>query len=166
MRQVTQLFEQAGVTRTERSIINWCRPNRQGVARLDAFFDENEGRYYITSQSVTRAIEEERAKQPAGSATPVPETEVPKRSELSLQTDTANDERMKELELRNRDLEIATRAKDQVLALYEKEHGQFMEKLIGISRYVGELETQVLQLGGTPREDRTLPHDRNQFDSR
>ena len=62
MREVARLFEQAGVPRTERSIIKWCRLNWQGVARLDAFFDENERRYYITPQSVTRAIEDERAK--------------------------------------------------------------------------------------------------------
>ena len=48
VREVARFFEQAGVPRTERSIINWCRLNRHGVARLDSFFDENEGRYYIT----------------------------------------------------------------------------------------------------------------------
>ena len=163
VREVARLFEQAGVTRTERSIINWCRPNRQGVARLDAFFDENEGRYYITQQSVTRAIEEERAKQPAGGIAPAAEMEIPKRSESSLRRDTDDSDRVKELELRKRDLEIATRAKDQVLALYEKEHGQFTEKLFRISRYVGELETQLLQLGGTPRGDLSLPHSSEAF---
>ena len=66
VREVARLFEQAGVPRTERSIVNWSHLNRQGVARLDAFFDENEGRYYITPESVSRAIEEERAKQPVG----------------------------------------------------------------------------------------------------
>src|SRR5215207_4775254 len=48
VREVARLFEDAGVARTERSIINWCQLNRQGVARLDAFFDENERRYLIT----------------------------------------------------------------------------------------------------------------------
>ena len=57
VREVARLFEQAGVPRTKRSIINWCRLNRHGVARLDSFFDENEGRYYITRQSVNRAVE-------------------------------------------------------------------------------------------------------------
>lgn len=71
VREVARLFEQAGVPRTERSIIHWCRLNRHGVARLEAFFDENEGRYYITPQSVNRAVEEERAKQPGiGDLTP------------------------------------------------------------------------------------------------
>jgi len=56
------MFEVAGVARTERSIINWCQLNSQGVARLDAYFDPNERRYYITPQSVELAIAEEKAK--------------------------------------------------------------------------------------------------------
>lgn len=158
VRQVVRHFEQAGVTRTERSIVNWCRPNRQGVARLDAFFDENEGRYYITPQSVTRAIEEERAKQPAGGAAPVSEPEIPNRSESSSRRNADDSERVKELERQNRDLEITTRAKDYYLERLEKERGQFHEQLVGMSRYIGELETQVLQLGGAPRGDISLPH--------
>ncbi len=54
--------------------------------------------------------------------------------------------RVKELERQNRDLEIANRAKDFYLERLEKERGQYVEKLVGMSRYVGELETQVLQL--------------------
>ena len=64
VQEVARLFEKGGAPRTERSIINWCQLNRQGVARLDAFFDENEGRYFITPQSVTLAIGEEIAKRP------------------------------------------------------------------------------------------------------
>src|ERR1700736_1062219 len=62
VREVARLFENAGVPRTERSIINWCQPNRQGVSRLDSFFDTNERKYFITGESVTRAIEEEKSK--------------------------------------------------------------------------------------------------------
>ena len=111
VREVARLFEQAGVPRTERSIINWCRLNRQGVVRLDAFFDENEGRYYITPQSVTRAIEEERAKQTSAGAAPVAEPEIPKRAETPPRQDTESSDRVQELELKNRDLEITNRAK-------------------------------------------------------
>ena len=157
VREVARLFEQAGVTRTERSIINYRRLNRQGVARLDAFFDENEGRYYITPQSVTRAIEEERAKQSANGAAPPSEPEIPKHSETSSRSEPVNSDRVKELERQNRDLEIATRAKDYYLERLEKERGEFIEKLVGMSRHVGELETQLLQLGGAPRGDTNLP---------
>ena len=157
VREVTRLFEQAGVPRTERSIINWCRLNRQGVARLDAFFDENEGRYYITPQSVTRAIEEERAKQTATGAAPVAEPEMPKRSETRPPHDAENSDRVTELERQNFDLLITNRAKDFFLEQLKTERVQHVEQLVGMSRYVGELESQLLQLGGAPRSDRSLP---------
>ena len=163
VRGVARDFEPAVVARTERSIINWCRLNRQGVVRLDTFFDENEGRYYITQQSVTRAIEEERAKQSSMGTAPVSEPEVPNRSDSSSRRDTDDSERVKELELRNRDLEIATRGKDQMIELLQEERGQFHKELMGMSRHVGELETQLLQLGGAPRGDLSLPHSSEAF---
>lgn len=163
VREVARLFEQAGVPRTERSIINWCRPNRQGVARLDAFFDENEGRYYITPESVTRAIEEERAKQTATGAAPVAEPEMPKRSETPTRQDAESSDHVKELELKNRDLEITNRAKDFFLEQLKTEHRQNFERLVEMSRYVGELETQLLQLGGAPLGDRSLPKNSEGF---
>ena len=159
VREVARVFEQAGVPRTERSIINWCRLNRHGVARLDAFFDENEGRYYITEESVNRAVEEERAKQTAAGNQPAAETELPHRAESTPRRDAEDGGRVKELERQTRDLEIATRAKDFYIERLEKERGQYVGQLVGMSRYVGELETQVLQLGGAPRGDRSLPHD-------
>src|SRR6202043_2905327 len=62
VREAARLFESAGVARTERSITNWCQPNRTGVARLDAYYDPNERKYYISPQSVELAIAEEKAK--------------------------------------------------------------------------------------------------------
>ncbi len=163
VREVARLFEHAAVPRTERSIINWSRRNRQGVARLDAFFDENEGRYYITPESVSRAIEEERAKQPAGIGVAAAEAKIPKRSESASRSEVEDGTRAKELERQNRDLEIATRAKDFYIERLEKERGQYVQQLVGISRYVGDLESQVLQLGGAPRGDRSLPQNSEGF---
>src|ERR1035438_7070107 len=62
VREVARMFEAAGVARTERSIVNWCQPNRTGIARLDSYFDPNERRYYISPQSVEQAIAEEKTK--------------------------------------------------------------------------------------------------------
>ena len=107
---------------------------------------------------MTRAIEEERAKRPAGGAAPISEPEIPNRSESSSRRDAGDGERVKELELQNRDLEITTRAKDYYLERLKKERGQLVEKLIVMSRYVGELETQMLALGGAPRGYNSLPH--------
>src|SRR5688500_6478008 len=47
VREAARMFEAAGVARTERSIVNWCRENATGIARLDAYFEPNERRYYI-----------------------------------------------------------------------------------------------------------------------
>src|SRR5262245_26057116 len=63
VREVARLFEEAGVSRTERSITNWCRENKTGIARLDAFLDSNEGKYFITPESVDVAIREELARE-------------------------------------------------------------------------------------------------------
>src|SRR5919197_841590 len=63
---VARMFEEAGVARTERSVTNWCQPDRNGVSRLDCYYDSNERKYYITPQSVERAIEEEKSKSKVG----------------------------------------------------------------------------------------------------
>jgi hypothetical protein len=159
VREVARMFENADVPRTERSIINWCQPNRQGIARLDAFFDTNERKYFITPQSVSLAIREEQAKGGGNAAvTPPPMKEkIPNPSENNSRPDTGGSERADELTRQNRDLEIATRAKDYYIERLEKERGQYVEKLVGMSRYVGELESQLLQLGGAPRGDKSLP---------
>jgi hypothetical protein len=162
VREVARLFEQAGVPRTERSIVNWCQPNRQGIARLDAYYDSNERRYLITPQSVHRAIQEEQAKQATSGNANISETELPKASasgaEPSSRKDTSNNENLRELELQNRDLEITNRFKDKYIEKLESERGQQIQQLIEMSRHVGELQTQVLQLGGTPRSNRSLPN--------
>src|SRR5438105_3988984 len=82
VREVARLFEGAGVARTERSIINWCQPNRMGVARLDNYFDPNERKYFVSAQSVELAIEEEKAKASKPTNTSAPEA-VPKGSEAA-----------------------------------------------------------------------------------
>jgi len=55
---VAVVFEATGVGRTEQNIINWCQPNRQGISRLDSYFDPDEQNYYLTPQSVGRVIQE------------------------------------------------------------------------------------------------------------
>jgi len=39
VRKVARLFEATGVVRTERSIINWCQPNKMGGTRLNCHLD-------------------------------------------------------------------------------------------------------------------------------
>ena len=165
VREATRLFEQAGVPRTERSIVNWCQQNPQGFARLDAFYDMNERRYFITPQSVGLAIKEEQAKQAAAGHSPTanaaPEKET-RRSETPPPT-SEDSNTVKELERKMRDLEIATRAKDYYIERLESDRTKTVGQLVGMSRYVGELETQLLQLGGAPRGDHSLPQGAESF---
>ena len=154
VREVARLFEQAGVPRTDRSIVNWCQLNHQGVARLDAFFDTNERKYFITPQSVTAAIREEQAKAVANGSTasPPPPSDRPKTSERPVSA-SADADAMKALELKLRDLEITNRAKDYFIDQFKAEREGFqterqnyVERLITTSREIGELRSQVLLL--------------------
>ncbi|SUS08819.1 conserved hypothetical protein [uncultured Defluviicoccus sp.] len=160
VREAARVFEAAGVARTERSIINWCQPNRQGIARLDAFFDENAHKYYLTPQSVERAVEEELAKARAA-GTPLPNPAevqapgaepVPKRAEAE-DLPRKGSGRWEELERENRDLQITTRAKDYFIEqlqqdrdAFAKERGALIDKLVASSERIGVLETKLLQL--------------------
>lgn len=150
-------FETAGVARTERSITNWCQPNRSGIARLDAYFDPNERKYFITAKSVEQAIEEEKAKtaksgelsEPVGSI-PNDAEDAPKAKESGPAMDTG---RAKALEQEVMDLKITNRGKDYFIEQLQKEREGFaqerqgyVEKLMIFNRKVSELETKLLQL--------------------
>jgi hypothetical protein len=147
VRETARLFEAAGVARTERSITNWCWPNRQGVARLDSYFDPNERRYYITAESVEQAIAEEKAK---ADKTPVSEPfgSVRKDAERSEPVFPHNTEsrEIEELENKIQDLEITNRAKDYFIGRLEKERDGFFEQLLTANRKMGELENKLLQI--------------------
>lgn len=163
VREAARAFEDAGVARTERSIINWCQPNRQGVSRLDCYFEENDHKYYITPESVERAIHEELAKAREQGVLPNPSERVkeeaderheepPRRPEPEAPAEGAL-ARLKELELENRDLMITTRAKDMFIEQLQKdreafvsERQQLIDQLISSSRQIGELETKLLQI--------------------
>jgi len=162
VREAARLFEAAGVARTERSVVNWCQPNRTGMARLDAYFDPNERRYFITPQSIELAIAEEKAKaQKAGSASeafgnvPNAKAEAGKQPpdsewqrETPLPATGKSADRFKVLEREIRDLTITNRAKDIVIDRYEEEKEALIEKLVTFSHKVGELQTRLLQLAG------------------
>lgn len=172
VREVARMFEAAGVARTERSIVNWCHPNRNGIARLDAYYEPNERCYYIAPQSVELAIAEEKAKaakvnQTTETGGSVPKGNegfrtVPKEPSGTAPADTAdggeNPSRIRALEQEVMDLKITNRAKDYFIEQLKQdreavaaERQTFVEKLIVFTRKVGELETKLLQLTG-PRQ--------------
>jgi hypothetical protein len=154
VREVTRLFEHAGVPRTERSIINWCQPNRQGIARLDAYYDTNERKYFITEQSTNAAIEEELSKQAReDQSAPDEFRSVPPSSKPRSESDQAPSEgELRELQREIMDLKIANRGKDQFIELLTKEREEFSKerrdyitKLISLSREIGGLSSQTLE---------------------
>ena len=153
VRETARMFETAGVARTERSVINWCQPNRQGITRLDSYYDPNERKYYITPQSVEAVIQEEiqRVKN-SSEATPsesfgssvahvkhFPTTAKP----------IATDERkVQEMEREIMDLKIANRGKDYLIDQLKGERTGFFDQLLSANKTVGQLETKLHQLEG------------------
>lgn len=149
VRDVARVFEQAGVPRTERSIINWCQPNKLGVPRLDCYLDPNERRYYITPQSVELVIAEEKAKAAkAGLSEPGGSLRQGSEGESESVTTTGALERASKLEKEVIDLKILNSGKDFLIQQLRQERDGFFGQLLEASHKVGELETKLLQLQG------------------
>src|SRR5512143_317788 len=133
-RQLEEMMAERGVVVDHTTIWRWIQryapqlekevrwyQGRQGVSRLDCYYEENDHKYFITPQSVERAITEELAKARELGVLPNPSEPVteekveepvrppqPQPEAVSQNTQA----QLHELELKNRDLEIATRAKD------------------------------------------------------
>ena len=149
VREAARMFEAAGVARTERSITNWCQMNAQGIARLDAYFDPNERKYFITPQSVELAIAEEKAKAAKANTPSEPVGNVPKDAERVENTpprEHHDDADIKSLQHEIRDLQITNRAKDMFIEQLQKERTGIFEQLLDASHKVGALETRLLQI--------------------
>ncbi len=163
VREVARMFEIAGVARTERSIVKWCRRVGHEVPRLDSYFDPNERKHYITPESVERAIAEEQAKAAKINARSEPVGTVPNASApVGRDTKTADTgtNRVPELEKEVMDLKITNRAKDFFIEQLKQERDgfanerkEFVAQLVSANRRVGELENQLLQLA-EPGDDR------------
>lgn len=147
VREVARLFEAAGVSRTERSITNWCQPNKTGIARLVAYLDPNERKYFITPESVEAAIQEELARDKNANADSTPADAGGNRPA------SAGGDEIKTLQQEIVDLKIASRVKDQFIEhlrsegeKFSQERQGYVEKLIQSSRQIGELETKLRQI--------------------
>jgi len=152
VREVARMFEAAGVPRTERSITNWCQANKTGIARLDAFFDPNERRYFISPQSMEIAIQEEQSKERAKGAIVAPAANTQAKAVPNASAATHSDSTSETERLRHeiRDLQITNRAKDMYIERfelerekYEKERTRYVEKLMTFNRRIGHLETRL-----------------------
>jgi hypothetical protein len=161
VRESARMFETAGVARTERSITNWCQPNRTGVARLDAYYDPNERKYFISPQSVELAIAEEKAKaakinEPAEPVSRDSEgfRTIPHAAESvkkSAPVSEGDESKVSELEKEVMDLKILNKGKDFFIEQLKNERQDFFEQVVSANRKVGELENRLLQVE-SPRE--------------
>jgi len=153
VRETARMFEAAGVARTERSIINWCQPNRQGIARLDSYFDPNERKYFITPQSVEAVIQEEiqRSKKSGeaidseGFGSPVPHV---KHSSNSINGKTAEARRIEQLERELNDSKLSNQVKDLFIELLKNERAQVFEKFLPANHQSSLLELKQNQPEG------------------
>ena len=163
-------FEDAGVPRTERSITNWCQPDRNGVSRLDCYFDPNERKYYITPQSVERAIEEEKSKSKSGDLLHASENfgTIPNPSEAfrtvpHASESTANNQRkteqiekgnlspdvaqeLEDLRIEKKVWERERKFYDTWFASLEKQNQSVLPQIAELSKTVGYLEAKTENL--------------------
>ena len=160
VREVARMFEAAGVARTERSIVNWCQPNPQGMARLDAYFDMNDRRWFITPQSVESAIAEEQAKAAKmGQSPSEPVAAIPQPSEIENGTIRSRPnagvgaDNSTDSEKALMDLRILNRGKDYFIEQLQKERELMLEKLVSGSHRIGELETHLRLTSETRNDD-------------
>ena len=175
VREAARGFENAGVARTERSIINWCQPNRQGVSRLDCYFEENDHKYFITPQSVDRAIQEELAKARELGTLPNPSEQAKEEKvEEPVRPAPQPSPRRCRRACKQNSVSLSLR-----IAIFRSPAGRrtcsssscgkigrtssvqrqkLIDQLVSSSRYVGELETKLLQIEAPRREIvRTVP---------
>ena len=160
VREVARMFEAAGVARTERSIVNWCQPNPQGMARLGAYFDMNDRRWFITPQSVESAIAEERAKSvktgqnPSGPVAATPQRSTGENETVHSRASAGADaDNSTGLEKELMDLRILNRGKDYFIEQLQKEREAMLEKLVSGSHRIGELETHLRLTSETRNDD-------------
>ena len=160
VRDVAKMFENKGVARTERSIINWCHPNRQGITRLDCYLEPNEGKYYITPISVERVIQEEQNKLKIKGQTNVSvkpgnfsesfgnsnENFGNVRNASEMSSHEGLQKQIKKVEHENRDLQINNKVKDMYIERLEKVQDNFIKELTNKSHRIGELEVTLRQL--------------------
>ena len=150
VRETARMFEVAGVARTERSVINWCQPTRQGITRLDSYYDPNERKYYITPQSVEAVIQEEiqRAKKSSepSISEPFGSTVAHVKHFKTENNMPLDDRKVQDLQREVQNLKIANEVKDKFIELIKNERTGFIDKLVAANRTVGQLETKLNQL--------------------
>ena len=159
VKEAARQFEEGGVARTERSITNWCRPNKDGVPRLDCYFDRNERRYFITVQSVNAVVEEEKARmgsqkksgtESASNSTVRNDADVSNASERNGTAEPGQVERpnsghadVDDLKTEMEFLRVDNQVKEAWIKELRSERKEFLSSLRKADYHIGKLETQL-----------------------
>ena len=155
VQEVARMFEAAGVARTERSILRWCRRIEGEVPRLDNDLDPNERRRYITPESVEQVITEEKAKAKrnslmSGSSLSMEADDLKAFRGNMHSKDTGSEGetgRITELERELQDAKIASGVKEEFIKRLHADRRELIERLERSSYRIGMLETKLTQLG-------------------
>jgi len=166
VKEVLKIFESKNVDITERSIINYCHPNKYGVSLLDCYLDQNERKYFITPESAERAVEEVKARKIrlnkgnhefSEDLRKGPESSLESFGKVRNDSETEKtkkyEEDIKNLKQENLDLKITNRGKDYFIEQMKSERAELITKIEDSARLIGELETK-LQIG-PPKEKET-----------
>lgn len=168
-----RLFEKHGIPRSQRSIERYCKSGD-----LDSFFDPDVRQWFITPASVERLASYLREVAQKKGTTAPPTTGATEGDDGGAQRATSAGGELsngteleelrrhaKELEAKNRDLEIATRVKDKFIERLEQER----ERIIGEQHVLIErIEVRAHQVGGleaklhaleAPRQERPTHDD-------
>jgi len=156
IRSAVRLFEDAGVPRSPRTIVNWCNPNTEGVSRLDSWQDPKDHAYYITQESIEKVIAEEKAKgkygnlpQPAAPVQqPAEELQQPAANEPERVPQSDKDEGAELRELRRTTFEqgYTIKGKDIVIEQLQQAWDKLAERLERQSELVGGLQLENRQI--------------------
>jgi hypothetical protein len=171
--EASELFNQAGVPRSSRTISRYCE---QGILEAVFMDTEKNQRYLISRESVDRRIKE--VKQIIETNRVMNQQDMPRRDKTQHDTssqfktnsqstahtdgvaDTTNSEavtalktELKKLNEDNLQLRIDKSAKEQFINRLIEEREKVMRQAIQLSREVGRLENQLLQLEAPDSDD-------------
>lgn len=173
VREVAKIFEEKGLDVTERTVLNWCHPNKKdGSYRLDCYFDPLEKKYYVTPQSAQTiipkhsvgAVAQEKSpiqrQQYSESSEPIAEPpeefweDIPKdSSELVEEFPKAARHYIRQLELKQHTLEGEKQAQEHIIKKYEDMQDKVYDFVAGQGREIGQLQQKLALLEGSKNRD-------------
>jgi len=156
--EALDLFEAAGLSRSQRSIERYC-----GEGKLDCIKDPDEGRHYITPESIDRLINylkeldsrhEQKRERPItpNSTENIHKTEI--KEEL---VDTQQSDGNSTLRARTERLQHELSFKDMYIEKLEEEREKDKERLVELGRQVGELGSELKMLTESTKSTRLPP---------